>query len=83
MDYPMSDDPVSLIRSVKPKTFCDDFAEQLEIAEMLYGSRVTFSFGYNDVEKIVDSASIYDAEVRKRVIDVVMQMRRRYEYLFR
>ena len=82
MDYPMSRDPISLMGLVKPKTFCDDFTEQLEIAERLYGRHIHFSFSYNDVRSIVDSAAIYDEAIRNRVIEIVMQMRRKYAYLF-
>lgn len=37
MDYPISGDLNVFIKEVKPKTFWDDFDEQLEVAERLYG----------------------------------------------
>ncbi len=83
MDFPMSLDVIHSIDKVKSKTFCDDFAEQVDIAEKLYGEQIHFSFGYNDVKAIVDRCEIYDETVRERVIELVMQMRRRYEYLFK
>ncbi len=82
MDYPMGREPLDLISKVKPKTFCDSFEEQLEIAEKLYGENLHFSFGYNEVEAIVEKADIYSEEIRRRVIDVVMEMKTRYSYLF-
>lgn len=82
MEYGMGQDVIALIAKVKPKTFCDDFDEQLDIVEHLYGKRICFSFGYEQVKNIVDKCDIYDEEIRKRVIEVVMQMRRKYEYLF-
>lgn len=82
MDYPLSKDHIMLIDTAKAKTFCDSFDEQLDIAEDLYGSHIKFSFSYKDVENIVNGADIYNAEIRKRVIDIVMQMRRKYEYMF-
>ena len=72
-----------MINSVKAKTFSESFEEQVDISEQLYGENINFSFGYNDVKKIVDEAQIYSEEIRVRVIDVIMQMRRRYEYLIK
>ncbi|MCR4837907.1 MAG: hypothetical protein K5897_03075, partial [Eubacterium sp.] len=37
MDYPMGQDPVLLVSKARPKTFCDSFTEQLDIAEEMYG----------------------------------------------
>ena len=82
MEYPLTRDPLEWIPKVKAKTFCDSFEEQLEIAEKLYGENLHFSFGYNEVEAIVEKAVIYPEEIRRRVIDVVMEMKRRYSYLF-
>ena len=82
MEYPLTRDPLEWIPKVKAKTFCDSFEEQLEIAEKLYGENLHFSFDFNEVETIVQEAGIYPEEIRRRVIDVVMEMRRRYSYLF-
>ncbi len=82
MDYPMGRDPLQLIDKVKAKTFSDSFTEQMDISETLYGENVHFSFGYKDVEEVVDQADMYSQEIRQRVIDVIMEMRRRYMYLF-
>ncbi len=81
-DYPLSKDTMDLISKVKPKTFCDSFEEQLEIAEKLYGENLHFSFDYKDVKIIVAKALIYPEDVRQRVTDVIMEMRRKYNYLF-
>lgn len=82
MEYPLTRDPLEWIPKVKPKTFCDSFQEQMEIAEKLYGENLHFSFGYNEVETVVEKTAIYPEEIRRRVIDVVMEMKRRYSYLF-
>ena len=82
MEYPLSKDTLLLMDKVKPKTFCDNFSEQVGIAEKLYGQHMLFDFGYNEVKSIVDKADIYSDDIRTRVIEVVMQMRRQYEYLF-
>lgn len=83
MDYPLGKDYIKLIDKVEAKTFCDDLEEQMEISEALYGENIHFTFGYNDVKKIVDAADNYSEEIRTRVIETVMQMRRRYSYLFK
>ena len=83
MDYPMNQDHVVLMRNAKSKTFCDSFSEQLDISEALYKENLHFHYTYNDVKEIVDKATIYDEKIRLRVIELVMQTRRRYEYLFK
>ncbi len=83
IEYPLSKDVVRTIDKVKPKTFCADFTEQMDIAEELYGQYITFDFNYNEVKSIVDKADIYSEEIRIRVIELVMQMRKRYDYLFK
>ena len=83
MDYPMGQDPVLLVSKVRPKTFCDSFTEQLDIAEEMYGCPMNFTFEYKDVKKIVDQAEFYDETVRQRVIDIVMEMCRQYAYLIK
>ena len=76
-------DPVLLVSKVRPKTFCDSFTEQLDIAEEMYGCPMNFTFEYKDVKKIVDQAEFYDETVRQRVIDIVMEMCRQYAYLMK
>ena len=82
LDYPMTGDIIKMISKVKAKTFSESFDEQLDIAERLYGENIHFKFGYNEVKSIVNEADIYSEEERRRVIDIVMSMRRRYDYLF-
>ncbi len=82
VDYPLGRDIFELIPRVKAKTFSDSFDEQLDIAEKLYGERIHFHFGYNEVAEIVNAATSYSEEIRNRVIGVIMEMRRRYSYLF-
>lgn len=83
LDYPLNQDPIVLIDRVKAATFCDSFDEQLDLAEELYGENLHFSFGYSEVDRIISAAECYDSEIRKRVTDVVMQRRRKYEYLIK
>ena len=72
-----------MMEKVKSKTFCEDFTEQVEISERLYGSNIHFSFSYDDIKEIVNSAENYDEIVKNRVIEIIMQMRRKYGYLFK
>ncbi len=82
MEYPLGQEVIGLIDKVRPKTFCDDFTEQLDIAERKYGRNIRFDFGYSEVSEIVMKADRYDEAIRKRVIDIIMQMSRKYKYLF-
>ncbi len=82
LEYPMDQDYLNLMERVRPKTFSDTFEKQLEVAEMLYGQTIRFNYGYNMVKEIVNKAEQYDAAVRTRIINVIMQTRRKYAYLF-
>lgn len=82
LEYPMKGELFPLIDKVRPKTFCNDFSEQLDIAEHLYGRNIRFVFTYNDVVEIMDKADIYDEAQRRRATNVIMEMRRRYQYMF-
>lgn len=83
MDYPLSKSYLDLMKEVRAATFLDSFEEQLDIAEQLYGYHIHFDFDYKEVQAIVDQAENYEPEIRQRVVDVIMQMRRKYMYLFR
>ena len=83
IDYPLGADGLALMKKARPKTFCEDFEEQADIAEQLYGETIHFRFGYREVKSIVDRAEMYGEEVRQRVIDLVMSRRQTYRYLFR
>ena len=82
LDYPMNQDYWTLINKARPKTFCEDFDEQVDIAEQLYGVQIHFHFDFHDVSDIIRSANMYSPEIQKRVIDLIMQRRKKYHYLF-
>lgn len=82
LEYPLNNDPLDYISSVKPKTFSESFEKQLEISERLYGQNIKFNFTYNDVHNILEKADIYSPEIRQRAEDIIMEMRRKYKYLF-
>ena len=83
LEYPMGRDPLEMIPRVRPKTFCEDFDEQVDIAESLYGDQIHFSFTYNDVREILDRAAQYSSEARQRVLEIIMSRKNRYGYLFK
>ena len=67
------------------KTFSDDFEEQTEVSEKLYGMNLYFNFTKKDVDKILDSeeASIYSIEIRERVRSVIYEQMRKYPIYFK
>lgn len=80
MDYPLSGDVYELAESAKSKTFCQDFDEQLEIAEKLYGQQIEFYFTRQDVIKILECVD-YEDTIKKRVETLVLDRMRHYQYL--
>lgn len=82
LDYPMGEDIYELIDSVKAKPISDDFDEQVDIAEKLYGRQISFHFDYNYVHALLEKADMYDADIRARVEKVIMERRRKYRYIF-
>ena len=82
MDYPLSDDVYELMKTVRAKTFCQDFEEQLEIAEKLYGSQLKLNFKRKDVDEILDGVYGYEDIIVERVRDILYEQMRKYSYLF-
>ena len=84
MDYPLVDDVYQLIDKVKPKTFCQDFTEQLDIAEKLYGEHIHFSFTHQDIDNILTGIpeGMYSDSIIDRVRTVLYEQMRKYRYLF-
>lgn len=82
IDYPLDRDLEEAVGDVCAKTICRDFAEQLEIAEELYGDQLYFSFTPKDVEGLLAKEEYYTDEVKERVMQVILWQRRKYQYLF-
>lgn len=83
LEYPIEADPIQLMDRAKPKTFCDDFDEQLDIAEKLYGSPIRFHYTEREIADVLDKAKgQYPDTVRQRVFTILTQTRRKYAYLF-
>ena len=82
MDYPMGGEIYTLIDKVKAKTFCQDFAEQLEIVEKMYGRHIKFHFGKKEVDELLEKETNYPWDIKKRVARILADQKRKYAYLF-
>ena len=83
MDYPMGQDIYQMISEVKSKSVSQDFDEQLDVAENLYGQNLQFLFTKKNVSDIVNNADMYPLEERKRVELIIYSQMNKYQYLFR
>ncbi|MDD2970749.1 MAG: hypothetical protein PHE02_01270 [Lachnospiraceae bacterium] len=82
MDYPLGGELYELIDSCKPKTICQDFQEQLEVSEQLFGCNLKFFFTGKDVKVLLDKADHYTERERNRVEELLHEQMRKYPYLF-
>ena len=82
MDYPLNAPIFDLLEEVSSKTFSFDFEEQLDIAEQLYGQHIKFHFSANTIQNFLETENYYPADVKKRVSDLLLEQRRKYQYLF-
>ena len=82
MDYPMTEDPIELMKTVKSKTIATSFRSQLDAIESLYSQQIRLNFTHQDVEQILRNEPYYPQEIKDRVRDVVFQQKSRYSYLF-
>jgi len=85
MDYPMTGEIYTMIDSVRPKTFCDDFIEQVDVAERLYGRNIEFRFTNKDVDDILGKVpeGMYSSEVIERVRTICSERIRQFDYLMK
>ena len=83
MDYPMEQDIYQMISEVKSKSVSQNFDEQLDVAENLYGQNLHFLFTKKNVSDIVNNADMYPLEERKRVELIIYSQMNKYKYLFR
>lgn len=81
MDYPLTMDTSAAIDASHPKTFADSFDEALEIAERLYGSKLTFSFTRSDIQSLLNTEPFYAKEQKSRILEVLTDRMRKYAYL--
>lgn len=83
MDYPMDGNPDTFIDEVEAKTFCRDFDEQLDLAEQLYGEPIRFFYTEKEIDRLLAGEPYYPQEAKQRVKTILMNRRRKYQYLFR
>ena len=83
IDYPIGVGVEKLMRTVTAKTFCQSFDEQLDVAEALYGHSLKFDFRVEDIEQILEDELYYPMEVKMRVLEILKEQRRKYQYLFK
>lgn len=83
MDYPMEQDVIELMPKVRAKTFCGSFEEQLDIAEDLYGETLHFTFKEAEIKDLLKKDDIYPENIKERVYTILLQQRRKYQWLFR
>ena len=72
----------TLTGQVKAKTFCDDFDEQLDAVEELYGRQIQFHYNREIVENVIEKEKNYSNEVKDRVYYLVTRQMKKYQYLF-
>lgn len=82
MDYPQGGELYTMLDSVKSKTICQSFDEQLEVVERLYGQVLHFNFDRKKIEMLLEVERYYPEEVKKRVETILLEQRRKYQYLF-
>lgn len=82
MDYPMGQDTLNLMGTVEAKTICHAFEEQLDIAEKLYGQQIHFYFGEKEIRELLKKEQVYPKDAKRRVYTILLQQRRKYQYLF-
>lgn len=82
IDYPLSGELSGLISEVKAKTFCQDFDEQLDLAEQLYGVHIRFYYTEREIDRLLTEEPYYPEEIKQRVKMILMHQKRKYQYLF-
>lgn len=82
MDYPLHGELEELMSEVKAKTFCQDFDEQLELVERLYGEHLHFFFGEKEIDRLLEEEPYYPKEIKQRVKMILIHQKRKYQYLF-
>lgn len=84
IDYSLTQDSILLINKIKAKTFSQDFDEQLDCVEELYGKNIFFYFNRKDLEKLLNKPelNVYAREEKTRVFEIISYQMRKYDYLF-
>ena len=83
LDYPLGINIFDAIKTVKAKTLCSSFEEQLDAAEEIYGHTITFDWNENDIDVLLENVLGYSFEIKERVKVILLEQRRKYGYLFK
>lgn len=82
-DYPLGEDIYNLIYKIRSKPFSQDFDEQLDAAQELYGDYLKFDFTNKDIETVFDEViEYYPHETIQRAKDLLYNQKHKYQYLF-
>ena len=82
-DYPLDADIYQCMDRVHAKPFAYTFDEQVEAAEMLYGSHLAFHFRKADVYAALKKLEeLYSPEILQRAERVVLEQMRRWSFYF-
>lgn len=81
-DYAEEEPVLDLIPQVQAKTLSRDFDEQLDAVEQLYGQPMHFSFDEKEVEELLEQEEFYPEKQKRRIQEILLHQRRKYEYLF-
>lgn len=82
MDYPPDGDPLQMLHDVRAKSIAVDFDDQVAACEALYGRHINFSFTRKDIQELLKKAPLYSDAIKTRVMDILLEQRRKYSYLF-
>lgn len=83
-DYPEHEDIVKQMKKIQAKPFSENFDDQLEAANSLYGDQIKFTFTSADIAKIAEICKeYYDATTIKRVQDILYLQKNKYGYMFK
>lgn len=83
IEYPLDGDVYNLIKEVKSKTVSDNFDEQLDCCEKLYGQTLEFKIGKKEIKEIILKLPYYDNQIKNRIYDILMVQVNKYSYLFK
>ena len=83
MDYPIQGDVYKFMRQSKAKTICDNYDEQLDISEELYGVNIKFNFTEKDVKELLQNITEYSEEEKRRVEAIICAQISKYGYLMK
>lgn len=82
IDYPLNNNVIDMIKTVKSKTLGPDFIEAINQIEELYGTKINFYFTDDDINEVTDNCSIYNEDIRKRIKQILKYQRNKMEYYF-